>query len=128
MTDLTLYGRRVETVFELLGEAEDDITYSVGWGLAQSGDFARALLAEVYGTNVPTGDLTAVRLQEMEKEVLGGERKRHIAESDRALTRHAFGAPSRPAPDGLMQWGAAARGGCVDDYVMAAVGGRSVER
>jgi len=34
MTDLTLYGRRVETVFELLGEAEDDITYSVGWGLA----------------------------------------------------------------------------------------------
>jgi len=30
MTDLTLYGRRVETVFELLGEAEDDITYSVG--------------------------------------------------------------------------------------------------
>jgi hypothetical protein len=44
MTDLALYGRRVETVFELLGEAEDDITYSVGWGLAQGGGFARALL------------------------------------------------------------------------------------
>ena len=67
MTDLTLYGRRVETVFELLGEAEDDITYSVGWGLAESGGFTRALLAEVYGPNVPTGDLTAVRLQKMEK-------------------------------------------------------------
>jgi hypothetical protein len=32
MTDLTLHGRRVKTVFELLGDAEDDITYSVGWG------------------------------------------------------------------------------------------------
>jgi len=68
MTDLTLYGRRVETVFELLGEAEDDITYSVGWGLAQSEDFARALLAEVYGANVSAGELTAVRLQEVDKE------------------------------------------------------------
>jgi hypothetical protein len=68
MTDLTLYGRRVETVFELLGEAEDDITYSVGWGLAQSEDFARALLAEVYGANVSVGELTAVRLQEIDKE------------------------------------------------------------
>jgi hypothetical protein len=68
MTDLTLYGRRVETVFELLGEAEDDITYSVGWGLAQSEDFARALLGEVYEANVSAGELTAVRLQEIDKE------------------------------------------------------------
>src|SRR5690348_6781141 len=67
MTDLTLYGRRVETVFELLGEAEDDITYSVGWGLAQSEGFARTLLAEAYGANVPVGELTAVRLQKIEK-------------------------------------------------------------
>jgi hypothetical protein len=34
MGDLTLYGRRIETVFDLLGDAEDDITYSVGWGPA----------------------------------------------------------------------------------------------
>jgi hypothetical protein len=67
MTDLTRYGRRVESIFELLGEREDDITYSVGWGLAQSEDFARALLAEVYGSDVPAGELTAVRLQEMGK-------------------------------------------------------------
>ena len=68
MTDLTLYGRRVETVFELLGEAEDDITYSVGWGLAQSEDFALALLREVFGADVVIGELTAVRLQEIGKE------------------------------------------------------------
>ena len=30
MADLTLRGRRLETVFDLLGDKEDDITYSVG--------------------------------------------------------------------------------------------------
>jgi len=67
MTDLTLYGRRVETMFDLLGEAEDDITYSVGWGLAQSEDFARILLGEAYGGGTTVGELTAVRLQEIDK-------------------------------------------------------------
>ena len=32
MADLTLHSQRVETVFDLLGDKEDDITYSVGWG------------------------------------------------------------------------------------------------
>lgn len=36
--------------------------------MAQSEEFARALLAEVYGTNVAVGELTAIRLQEIEKE------------------------------------------------------------
>jgi hypothetical protein len=67
MTDLTLYGRQVETMFDLLGEAEDDITYSVGWGLGQSEDFARILLGEAYRAGVIVGELTAVRLQEIDK-------------------------------------------------------------
>ncbi|HEV2371496.1 MAG TPA: hypothetical protein VGS19_04930 [Streptosporangiaceae bacterium] len=53
---MTLRGRRVEMVFELLGGAEDDITYSVDWGLAQRGDLARALLREAYGTGAEQGD------------------------------------------------------------------------
>jgi hypothetical protein len=53
----------VETVFELPGEAEVDITYSVSWGLAQSEDFALALLREVYGADVAIGELATVRLQ-----------------------------------------------------------------
>jgi hypothetical protein len=68
MTDLTLYGRRVETVFELLGEAEDDITYSVGWGLARSEEFAGALLRDIYGADVQAGALIAVRLQAADPE------------------------------------------------------------
>ena len=53
----------METVFELPGEAEVDITYSVSWGLAQSEDFALALLREVYGADVAIGELATVRLQ-----------------------------------------------------------------
>src|SRR3954447_3203315 len=63
MADLTLHKRRIETVFDLLGDKEDDITYSVGWGLAQSEAFARALLREAYGSS-DTSELTAIRLQE----------------------------------------------------------------
>ncbi len=63
--DLTLHGRRVETVFDLLGSKEDDITYAVGWGLANSHSLAYALLAEVFPSEV--GELTALRLQEAAK-------------------------------------------------------------
>ena len=34
--DLKLHGRPIGTVFDLLGKKENDITYSVGWALAQS--------------------------------------------------------------------------------------------
>jgi hypothetical protein len=63
VSELTLHGRPVETVFDLLGDKEDDITYSVGWGLAQSEAFARALLAEAFG-DAEQGEITAIRLQE----------------------------------------------------------------
>lgn len=53
------------TVFDLLGKKEDDITYSVGWGLAQSEGFARALMDEVF-TDDP-GEITAVLLQATER-------------------------------------------------------------
>jgi hypothetical protein len=49
VAELTLHSRPVRTVFDLLGSKEDDITYSVGWGVAQSEAFTRALLVEAYG-------------------------------------------------------------------------------
>lgn len=66
MAELTLHSRRVETVFDLLGQKEDDITYSVGWALAQSEPFAQALLRAAYGKRAKQGDITAVLLQESE--------------------------------------------------------------
>jgi hypothetical protein len=65
VTDLTLYGRTINTVFDLLGEKENDLTYALGWGLARNEHFAQRLLADVFdGQKI--GDLRAVRLQEFE--------------------------------------------------------------
>jgi hypothetical protein len=66
MAELTLHGSPVQTVFDLLGSKEDDITYSVGWGLAQSEAFTRAVLAEGFG-DAEQGEITAIRLQESEQ-------------------------------------------------------------
>lgn len=47
MAELLLYGWRVESVFQLLGAHEDDITFSLGLGFAQSPAFLRVFLSQV---------------------------------------------------------------------------------
>jgi hypothetical protein len=49
VTELQLYSQPVHTVFDLLGDKEDDITYSLGWALAQSDELVSAFLREVFG-------------------------------------------------------------------------------
>jgi hypothetical protein len=63
MAELTLYGRAVRTVFDLLGKKENDLTFSVGWGLAQSDALVDALLSDVF-PGVEFGTVQALRLQE----------------------------------------------------------------
>jgi hypothetical protein len=65
MSDLTLHGRRIRTVFDLLGVKENDLTYALGWGLAKNEHLARRLLADVF-PKTEIGDLRAVGLQEFE--------------------------------------------------------------
>jgi hypothetical protein len=65
MAELTLHGRPVATVFDLLGAREDDITYSLGWGISRSDALARAMLEEAFG-ETSEGPLIAIRLQESE--------------------------------------------------------------
>jgi hypothetical protein len=61
--DLTLYGRAVGTVFDLLGEKENDITYAIGWALANSDRFSSSLLKDLLpAVQVPPAEL--IRLQE----------------------------------------------------------------
>jgi hypothetical protein len=67
VAEIRLHSRPVHTVFDLLGDKEDDVTYSVGWGLAQSDAFANALLARAYGKR-KVGEPTAIRLQESAKD------------------------------------------------------------
>lgn len=54
--ELFLSGRKVESVFQLLGTKENDITYSLGWALAQSSSFRqlflKRLLPHLQGLNV----------------------------------------------------------------------------
>lgn len=64
MAQLTLYGRPVETVFNLLGSRENDLTFSLGWALANCDTLALAVLKDVHpGGDV--GEVQAVRLQEI---------------------------------------------------------------
>ncbi|HYB25860.1 MAG TPA: hypothetical protein VEF89_04540 [Solirubrobacteraceae bacterium] len=58
----------MRTVFDLLGTSEDDITHAVGWGLAKSERFCRALMAEAFGDDADISELTAVRLQQSDSE------------------------------------------------------------
>jgi hypothetical protein len=63
MAELRLYNHKtVDTVFDLLGDKEDDITYSLGWGLANSDELARAMLSEAFTGG--SGEVTAIRLQQ----------------------------------------------------------------
>jgi hypothetical protein len=68
MVELTLHGRTIPTVFNLLGSNENDLTFSLGWAIAQSDPLAVALLGNVF-PDVDVGTVVAVRLQEF----VGGE-------------------------------------------------------
>lgn len=66
MTKLFLHSREMKSVFQLLGEHENDISYSVAWGLAKCPSFLKIFLQSVLHWQ---GDIDEVeiRLQEYEK-------------------------------------------------------------
>jgi hypothetical protein len=66
MAELLLHKRKVESVFHLLGEHENHITYSVSWALAQSPRFLAAFLREVLGLRADLSNVV-IRLQQAEK-------------------------------------------------------------
>ncbi|MFQ5816758.1 MAG: hypothetical protein ACE5H2_02230 [Terriglobia bacterium] len=63
MPQLYLHNKPIESIFELLGEGENDITYSVGWLLHSSPAFLRRFLKETirYEGNL---DGVTIRLQD----------------------------------------------------------------
>lgn len=67
MTDLLLHGRKVESVFHLLGDHENDLTYSAAWALAQSPRFLNAFVRTTMGIQ-PALDSVVIRLQQSEKD------------------------------------------------------------
>lgn len=63
MTQLMVHGQKVETVFDLLGNNENAMTYSLGWALAKSDSFCRAL-AELIEIEGGFTDAMHIRLQD----------------------------------------------------------------
>jgi hypothetical protein len=89
MTDLYLHRRKVDSVFQLLGEHENDISYSVAWALARCPSFLRGFLHHVLdwggepkGTEIrlqqpeTNGGITDIEIEESGSFYLIGEAKR----------------------------------------------------
>ena len=63
MTILTLHGQQIETIFDLLGQKENDLTYALGWALARSPKFLEQLATAV-GFKDGFSERVKIRLQE----------------------------------------------------------------
>jgi hypothetical protein len=67
MTELLLHKRKIESVFHLLGQRENDITCSFAWALAQSPRFLSVFVRSALGIAADSGSVL-IRLQQQEKE------------------------------------------------------------
>lgn len=63
MPDLQLHNKPIQTIFQLLGEKENNITYSVGWALYSSQAFLREFLKATAGEH-EQGVAAILRLQD----------------------------------------------------------------
>jgi hypothetical protein len=52
MSELYLHNKPIESLFQLLGEDENDITYTIGWALHRSKAFLGLFLKETLGAHV----------------------------------------------------------------------------
>ena len=64
MIPLQLHGKEVSTIFDLLGQTENDMTYGLGWCLAQVPSFLDCL-GDLLGTTGLSHD-ARIRLQELD--------------------------------------------------------------
>lgn len=62
-TEILLHGRHINSVFELLGAKENDLTYSIGWAFAQCPEFRTRFLEAVL-PDVSDTSVDAVLLQQ----------------------------------------------------------------
>lgn len=60
---LVCANREVQTVFDLFGESENDMTFSLGWLLGNSAQFLQALLQDITGEKWANAENCIVRLQ-----------------------------------------------------------------
>jgi hypothetical protein len=69
MTELFLHNQRVESIFNLLGEKENDITFSIGWALSRSPVLLERFVQKSLNVRTPVDTSeVVVALQEYEKD------------------------------------------------------------
>ena len=67
MAELYLYQNKIDSVFQLLGEKENNISFSVGWALANCSEFMRQFLKHIcVASNVDPAKIE-IRLQQYEE-------------------------------------------------------------
>jgi hypothetical protein len=62
MATLESYGKEVHSIFQLLGEKENDITLSISWALTKCPEFMKAVVSSVCGV-IPDHDKVAIQNQ-----------------------------------------------------------------
>jgi hypothetical protein len=70
MSQITLHGNEISSVFELLGDNENDITYSTGWVLSKCNKLLELLLEKIIGKKIDC-EKSIIRLQEYKDEDKG---------------------------------------------------------
>ena len=68
MTDLYIYENKIESIFQLLGEKENDISYSVGYAFSNCGKFLQNFLQHLKIKTHFEDNKIKIRLQSHEKE------------------------------------------------------------
>ncbi len=67
MAELSVHGRQVFNLFELLGDYENALTFAVGWTLHQSPRLLKLLLDEIFGQRTDPTE-AVIRLQHYQSE------------------------------------------------------------
>src|SRR4030067_462338 len=71
MLDLFLHGQKIESVFELIVDKENDITFSIGWILSNSPSFLEEILLNIF-PDIPTKDLISEKTIFLQEHTRGG--------------------------------------------------------
>jgi hypothetical protein len=101
---LWLHGQEVDSIFQLLGTKENDITYSLGWGFTRAPHFARQFVRDLFKDDSLT--VLEVLLQEHQT-ARGFTDVELIGEGKSGLFRVVIEAKrgySVPSPDQLIKY------------------------
>lgn len=64
MADLVLHSKQINSIFQLLGDKENDISYSVSWALSKCSELLKEFLSQTIQVTKYDADNVEIRLQE----------------------------------------------------------------